>query len=330
MTAPLVEISGISRTYRMRSGLFGRPTAVHAVDGVSFSIAKGETLGIVGESGSGKSTTGRVVLGLEPPDQGSVRFDGAPIAPPGSAAWRAQRARMQMIFQDPLGALDRRLPVADQIREPLDIHNIGTRPEREARVRELLQSVDLNDGHGRRYPGALSGGQRQRIVLARALATKPDFLVCDEPVSALDVSIQAQVVNLLVDLQAQLGLTMLFISHDLRVVRQICSKVAVMYLGRIVEHGDADVLFARPQHPYTQALVSASPAPGRRSTGRIVLTGDPPNPAARPSGCAFHPRCRLAMPRCAVEVPVLTALDQQRQVACHLVTGPQSQTQDAA
>ncbi|MGJ5179144.1 ABC transporter ATP-binding protein [Bradyrhizobium oligotrophicum] len=330
MTAPLVEIQGISRTYRMRSGLFGRPTSVHAVDGLSLSILKGETLGIVGESGSGKSTTGRMVLGLEPPDQGQVRFDGAPIAPVGTAAWRAQRARMQMIFQDPLGALDRRLPVAEQIREPLDIHDIGTKAERDARVHELLQSVDLNDSHGRRYPGALSGGQRQRIVLARALATKPDFLVCDEPVSALDVSIQAQVVNLLIDLQARLGLTMLFISHDLRVVRQISSKVAVMYLGRIVEHGDADDLFARPQHPYTQALVSASPAPGRRSSGRIVLTGDPPNPAARPSGCAFHPRCRHAIARCAVEVPQLAALDDRRQVACHLVTGPQSQTQDAA
>ncbi|MGJ4911599.1 ABC transporter ATP-binding protein [Bradyrhizobium sp. SZCCHNS3002] len=330
MTAPLVEVSGISRTYRMRSGLFGRPASVHAVDGLSFSIQKGETLGIVGESGSGKSTTGRMVLGLEPPDRGSVRFDGAPIAAPGSAAWRAQRARMQMIFQDPLGALDRRLPVALQIREPLDIHDIGTKAERDARVRELLQAVDLNDSHGARYPGALSGGQRQRIVLARALATKPDFLVCDEPVSALDVSIQAQVVNLLVDLQAQLGLTMLFISHDLRVIRQISSKVAVMYLGRIVEYGDADDLFARPQHPYTQALVSASPAPGRRSTNRIVLTGDPPNPAARPAGCAFHPRCSHATARCAHEEPVLTALDQQRQVACHLVSGQQSQTQDAA
>ncbi|CCD90631.1 putative oligopeptide ABC transporter (ATP binding protein) [Bradyrhizobium sp. ORS 375] len=330
MTTPLVEVTAISRTYRMRSGLFGRPAAVHAVDGLSFSIAKGETLGIVGESGSGKSTTGRMVLGLEPPDAGTVRFDGAPIAAPGSAAWRAQRARMQMIFQDPLGALDRRLSVAEQIREPLDIHNIGTAAEREARVHELLHAVDLNDSHGARYPGALSGGQRQRIVLARALATRPDFLVCDEPVSALDVSIQAQVVNLLIDLQARLGLTMLFISHDLRVIRQISSKVAVMYLGRIVESGDADDLFARPQHPYTQALVSASPAPGRRSTGRIVLTGDPPNPAARPSGCAFHPRCRHAMARCAVEVPALTPLDETRQVACHLVAGPQSQTQDAA
>ncbi|MCP3469767.1 ABC transporter ATP-binding protein [Bradyrhizobium sp. CCGUVB1N3] len=330
MSAPLVEVAAISRTYTMRTGMFGRSTAVRAVDGVSFSIRKGETLGLVGESGSGKSTTGRVVLGLEAPDRGVVRFDGKPMAALGTSEWRAQRARTQMIFQDPLGALDRRLAVAEQIREPLDIHGLGTRAEREARVHELLRSVELSAQHGRRYPGALSGGQRQRIVLARALATKPDFLVCDEPVSALDVSIQAQVVNLLADLQAQLGLTMLFISHDLRVVRQISNVVAVMYLGRIVETGSADDLFARPEHPYTQALVSASPAPGRRSAGRIVLAGDPPNPAARPSGCAFHPRCPRAIARCATELPALTSVASDRQVACHLVTGPQAQSRDAA
>jgi peptide/nickel transport system ATP-binding protein len=270
------------------------------------------------------------VLGLEPPDHGEVRFDGKPMATPGTPAWRAQRARMQMIFQDPLGALDRRLPVATQIREPLDIHGLGTPLEREERVRELLRAVELTPAHGVRYPGALSGGQRQRIVLARALATKPAFLVCDEPVSALDVSIQAQVVNLLADLQAQLGLTLLFISHDLRVVRQISNVVAVMYLGRIVEIGSADDLFARPEHPYTQALISASPAPGRRSAGRIVLAGDPPNPAARPQGCAFHPRCPRAVARCASEVPALSNVGGNRQVACHLVTGPQVETRDAA
>ncbi|MGY8678447.1 ABC transporter ATP-binding protein [Bradyrhizobium sp. UFLA05-153] len=330
MSAPLVEVAAISRTYTMRSGMFGRSSAVHALDGVSLSIRKGETLGLVGESGSGKSTTGRIVLGLEPPDAGEVRFGGKSMAAPGTPKWRAQRARMQMIFQDPLGALDRRLPVADQIREPLDVHGLGTGAEREARVQELLRSVELNPQHGRRYPGALSGGQRQRIVLARALATKPDFLVCDEPVSALDVSIQAQVVNLLADLQAELALTMLFISHDLRVVRQISNVVAVMYLGRIVETGSADDLFARPEHPYTQALVSASPAPGRRSAGRIVLSGDPPNPAARPSGCAFHPRCPRAISRCATELPALSSIASDRQVACHLVSGSQAQSQDAA
>ncbi|WP_339033505.1 oligopeptide/dipeptide ABC transporter ATP-binding protein [Bradyrhizobium symbiodeficiens] len=328
MSPPLVEVSEISRSYSMRSGMFGRAAAVHAVDSVSLTIPKGQTLGLVGESGSGKSTTGRIVLGLEPPDSGQVRFDGKPMAVPATAAWRAQRARMQMIFQDPLGALDRRLPVATQIREPLDIHNLGTPADREDRVRELLRAVELTPAHGARYPGALSGGQRQRIVLARALATRPDFLVCDEPVSALDVSIQAQVVNLLCDLQAQLGLTLLFISHDLRVVRQISNVVAVMYLGRIVEIGSADDLFARPEHPYTQALVSASPAPGRRSAGRIVLAGDPPNPAARPQGCAFHPRCPRAIARCAREVPALSTVGGNRQVACHLVTG--AETRDAA
>ncbi|MBR0829696.1 ABC transporter ATP-binding protein [Bradyrhizobium manausense] len=326
----LVEVSAIARTYTMRAGLFGRTVDVHAVDGVSLTIRKGETLGLVGESGSGKSTTGRIVLGLEPPDRGEVRFDGAPIAGAGTPQWRAQRARMQMIFQDPLGALDRRLPVAEQIREPLDIHGIATPTEREARVKELLRSVELTEQHGARYPGALSGGQRQRAVLARALATRPEFLVCDEPVSALDVSIQAQVVNLLADLQAQLALTMLFISHDLRVVRQISNSVAVMYLGRIVEYGSADDLFARPEHPYTQALVSASPAPGRRSAGRIVLAGDPPNPAARPAGCAFHPRCPRAVARCKTEVPQLASISGDRQVACHLVAGPQAQSRDAA
>jgi len=319
MTAPLVKVDAIVRNYRMRAGMFGRVTDVRAVDGVSFDIQRGETLGLVGESGSGKSTTGRMVLGLEAPDSGSVTFDQAAMPQVASPAWRAQRARMQMIFQDPLGALDRRWTIASQVREPLDIHAIGDDPSRAARADELLRSVGLSRDQGQRHPHELSGGQRQRAVIARALATRPDFLVCDEPVSALDVSIQAQVINLLIDLQAELGLTMLFISHDLRVVRQISRRVAVMYLGRIVELGDADELFATPQHPYTRALVSASPAPGRRSAERIVLTGDPPNPAARPAGCAFHPRCSHAFARCRVESPTLTEIAPDRSVACHLV-----------
>ena len=237
--------------------------------------------------------------------------------------WRASRARMQMIFQDPLGALDRRLPIAAQVREPLDIHAVGDEALRTARVGELMRSVRLSDDVGQRYPHELSGGQRQRAVLARALATKPDFLVCDEPVSALDVSIQAQVVNLLIDLQAELDLTMLFISHDLRVVRQISERVAVMYLGRVVELGNADDLFVSPQHPYTRALVSASPAPGRRRGERIVLSGDPPNPAAKPGGCAFHPRCPSAFARCRTEAPALVEVAPDRSVACHL-TGLES------
>jgi peptide/nickel transport system ATP-binding protein len=318
MTAPLVQARGLKKIYVTRRGLFGRLSHVRAVDDVSFEIARGETLGLVGESGSGKSTTGRLVLGFETVDGGEAKFDGAALPAIGSDAWRAQRARAQMIYQDPLGALDRRLTILQQVREPLDIHNTGDRAGRDQVALELLRSVDLSAEHGRRYPGELSGGQRQRAVLARALATRPDFLVCDEPVSALDVSIQAQVVNLLCDLQAKLSLTMLFISHDLRVVRQVSQRVAVMYLGQIVETGSADDLFAEPLHPYTKALVSASPAPGRRSAGRTVLQGDPPNPANRPSGCAFHPRCPSALPRCRVEPPAVSQPNATRSVACHL------------
>lgn len=323
MTTPLVNVDGLARSYRMKAGMFGRETQVRAVDGVSFAIGRGKTLGLVGESGSGKSTTGRLVLGLENPDAGSVGFDGVPLPTLETAAWRASRARMQMIFQNPLGALDRLLPIAKQLREPLDIHGIGDVASRNARVEDLMHRVGLSRDIGQRYPHELSGGQRQRAVLARALTTKPDFLVCDEPVSALDVSIQAQVVNLLTDLQAELNLTMLFISHDLRVVRQISERVAVMYLGRVVELGDADDLFVSPQHPYTRALVSASPTPGRRKAERIVLAGEPPNPAAKPSGCGFHPRCPAVFARCRVDTPVLAEVAPGRSVACHLV-GPAS------
>jgi peptide/nickel transport system ATP-binding protein len=318
MNSPLLEAAELTRRYSMRQGLLGRTVEVRAVDGVSLTIERGRTLGLVGESGSGKSTTGRLVLGLEQPDSGVVTINGSALPLAGTTAWRQQRARMQMIYQDPLGALDRRLPIVAQVREPLDIHDIGTPNERDARAADLLASVGLHAEQGRRYPHELSGGQRQRAVLARAIATKPDLLVCDEPVSALDVSIQAQVVNLLLDLQADLGLAMLFISHDLKVVRQVSHRVAVMYLGRIVEEGDADTLFASPAHPYTQALVSASPAPGQRGRPRIVLEGDPPNPAARPSGCAFHPRCPKALARCKVESPALLPVRAGRVAACHV------------
>ncbi len=328
---PLVSAEGLARTYRSRRGLFGSVTLVRAVNGVGFAIGKGETLGVVGESGSGKSTMGRMALGLEAPDEGAVRFDGAPMPAVGSPAWRMQRARMQMIYQDPLGALDRRLPVIEQLAEPLAIHGRGTPPEQQARAIELLMKVGLSRDQGRRYPHELSGGQRQRVVLARALITNPDFLVCDEPVSALDVSIQAQVVNLLVDLQAEFGVAMLFISHDLRVVRQVSNRVAVMYLGSFVEEGDADDLFAEPLHPYTKALVSAAPIPGRdMRRERTVLTGEPPNPASRPAGCAFHPRCPVAMARCGVETPVLATVMPGRTVACHLVEAPAGSQREAA
>jgi peptide/nickel transport system ATP-binding protein len=224
---------------------------------------------------------------------------------------------MQMVFQDPLGALDRRMTAAAQIAEPLEIHGPAEPAARAGRVAELLDAVGLSSAQAGRYPHELSGGQRQRVVIARALATRPDLVVCDEPVSALDVSIQAQVVNLLADLQAELGLAMVFISHDLRVVRQISRRVLVMYLGRVVEEGDADDLFARPLHPYTRALVSAAPVPGT-AANRIVLTGEIPNPAARPSGCAFHPRCPVAVARCRTEPPSLAAAAPGRAVACHL------------
>jgi peptide/nickel transport system ATP-binding protein len=321
MTQPLVAAHDLSRTYAARRGLFGATTQVRAVNGVSFEIFPGETLGVVGESGSGKSTTGRLVLGFEAPDSGSVSFRGAPLPRVGSTAWRAQRGRMQMIYQDPLGALDRRLPVLTQVREPLDIHRLDAPQTRPQRAMALLGRVGLSAAQAARYPHELSGGQRQRVVLARALVTQPDFLVCDEPVSALDVSIQAQVVNLLIDLQAELGLTMLFISHDLRIVRQVSNRIAVMYLGDFVELGDADDLFADPLHPYTRALVSAAPATTRATRQRIVLTGEPPNPANRPTGCSFHPRCPIAIARCRAEAPIMMPVAGRdgRSVACHRV-----------
>jgi peptide/nickel transport system ATP-binding protein len=316
----LLQADGLVRRYAMRRGMFGRVVDVRAVDGVSLRLERGRTLGLVGESGCGKSTTGRLVLGMEGPDAGSVAFDGRPMPAPGSAAWRALRARMQMVFQDPLGALDRRLPVGAQVVEPLDIHVIGDRASRAARVEELLRAVGLRPDQAERYPHELSGGQRQRAVLARALATDPALLVCDEPISALDVSIQAQVMNLLVDLQERFGTAMLFVSHDLRAVRQVSHRVAVMYLGRIVEEGDPDGVLREPAHPYAQALVSAIPQRGRGGS-RVVLQGDPPNPADRPPGCAFHPRCPVASAVCARETPALKPRADGRLVACHVAHG---------
>ena len=316
--APLLRAEGLVRRYWMRRGVFGRAAEVRAVDGVTLTLERGRTLGLVGESGCGKSTTGRLVLGLETPDAGTVSVEGQAMPPPGSPAWRAMRARMQMVFQDPLAALDRRMTVGAQIAEPLEIHAIGDRP---ARVAALLRDVGLRPDQAARYPHELSGGQRQRAVLARALATDPALLVCDEPISGLDVSIQAQVMNLLVELQARRGMAVLFISHDLRAVRQVSHRVAVMYLGRIVEEGEPDAVLHAPAHPYAQALVSAIPHPGRRRQ-RILLQGDPPNPADRPSGCAFHPRCAAALARCAVEDPVLLPRPADgRRVACHVAQG---------
>lgn len=318
MTKLLLEAQNLSKIYISKSGLFAKPTEVKAVDAVSLTLQKGKTLGIVGESGSGKSTTGRLLLGLERPSTGEVRFDGDILPPARTNAWRDLRKRMQLVYQDPLAALDRRLTIATQIEEPLLIHKIGNKEQRAARVKELMQSVGLMPHHAARFPHELSGGQRQRVVIARAIACNPELLVCDEAVSALDVSIQAQVVNLLRDLQEKNGIAMVFISHDLKVVRNISDRVAVMYLGRIVEEAPSDVIFHSPQHPYTQALVSSIPVPGTILSNRIILQGEPPNPAARPSGCAFHPRCRFATARCSVEVPETLASGPEHSVACHL------------
>jgi peptide/nickel transport system ATP-binding protein len=318
----LLEARGVVRHYQVRKGsrLFSRPATLRAVDGVSFTLRPGRTLGLVGESGCGKTTTAKLVLGLLPLTAGEIRLQGETLPGAGSARWRELRRAMQMVYQDPLAALDRRLEVGRQVMEPLVIHAVGTPAEQRERALAILESVGLQAHHFGRYPHELSGGQRQRIVLARALILSPRLLVCDEPISALDVSIQAQVVNLLLDLQARMGLAYLFISHDLRMVRQVSHEVAVMYLGRIVEQGDPDRLFAAPSHPYTKALVSAIPVATRKGRQRLILKGDPPNPVDVPSGCAFHERCPMAIARCRVEAPALRPMPDGRHVACHLAT----------
>ena len=324
MTA-LLKATDLRREYRVQTGRgpFAAKAVLRAVDGVSFEIEAGRTLGLVGESGCGKSTTGKLALGLIPPTSGTVRHRGVAMPPAGSTAWRELRRKMQMVYQDPLGALDRPLPVGAQIVEPLVIHAALPPDEHRERARTVMAAVGLQPHQFDSYPHELSGGQRQRVVLARALMTEPSLLVCDEPISALDVSIQAQVVNLLLDLQDRLGIAYLFISHDLRVVRQVSHDVAVMYLGRIVEQGEAESLFARPAHPYTRALVSAIPVTGggpRRD--QLLLQGDPPSPVDVPAGCAFHPRCPFAVAQCRSERPVLETLPDGRRVACHRVNEP--------
>ncbi len=319
----LLHLEGVSRTYRHRRGLLGRSVPVRAVQDLSLVVERGRTLGVVGESGCGKSTAGRLALGLEAPDAGLVRFEGAPMPRAGTPAWRRARARMQMVFQDPLAALDRRMTVAAQVAEPLAIHGQGGAAERADRAATLLRAVGLGPELGARHPHALSGGQRQRVVLARALATGPALLALDEPVSALDVSVQAGVLNLLAELQETHGVAMLLISHDLRVVRQVSHQVAVLYLGSVVERGDPDAVFAEPAHPYSRALLSAVPRPreGRGGPPRQVLAGDPPDPAALPAGCAFHPRCPLAVATCRAVPPPLLPRPDGREVACHVVHG---------
>jgi len=312
----LVAAESVSRRFAHGGMLALRP-AVQALTSVDLSIARGATVGLVGESGSGKSTLGRLMLGLIAPSAGRVLLDGADLATLGAARLRAARRRMQIIFQDPYSSLDPRRRVGAQIADGLAIHRLVPRHERSERVRALLAQVGLSPVHAERYPHEFSGGQRQRIGIARALATGPEFLVADEPVSALDVSVQAQVLALLADLCAQSAVALLFISHDLPVVRSLCERVVVLYLGRVMEEGPAAAVFETPRHPYTQALLSAAPSidPTRRRP-RILLEGDPPSPAAPPSGCVFRTRCRHASAACAELVPQLRERGPNHRVAC--------------
>jgi oligopeptide transport system ATP-binding protein len=320
--APLVEVSGLKMYFPIYTGLLRRHTGdVKAVDGVSFHINAGETLGLVGESGCGKSTVGRAILRLYEPTDGTVRIDGTDISRMFPEQLRQRRKTMQMVFQDPQASLNPRMTVAEIIGEPLVEHTDLSGQDRLQRIYELLDQVGLSRSFANRYPHAFSGGQRQRIGIARALALNPKFIVCDEPIAALDVSIQAQVVNLLEDLQDKLGLTYLFISHDLSMVRHIADRVAVMYLGRIAELSPRDALYSRPLHPYAEALLSAvnEPDPERAARrNRIILTGDVPSPANPPVGCNFCTRCPKVFDRCRVEKPQLREVEPARFVACHL------------
>ncbi len=314
----LVEVKNLVKYFPVRGGLLQRVVAwVQAVDDVSFFVREGETLGLVGESGCGKTTVGRTMLRLIEPTGGSVIFNGTDVFKLRGRELKSMRRNMQIIFQDPYASLDPRMPIGESIAEGLKIHNIGTPKERFDIVINTLRKVGLEDYHARRYPHEFSGGQRQRIGIARALALQPKFIVCDEPVSALDVSIQSQVLNILADLQADLGLTYLFIAHNLSVVEHICNRVAVMYLGKIVEMASREELFSNPLHPYTQALMSAIPIPDPTiKRTRIILKGDVPSPLNPPSGCRFHPRCPVAMDHCSIEEPVFREISKEHWVAC--------------
>ncbi len=315
----LIQVKNLVKYYPVRGGVLRRVIAwVKAVDDISFTIKEGETLGLVGESGCGKTTAGHTLLRLIPPTSGSVFFDGVDVFQLKGKALKEMRRKMQVVFQDPYASLDPRLPIGESVAEGLKIHGIGTSRERVDRVMEMLRKVGLEDYHANRYPHEFSGGQRQRIGIARALTLQPKFIVLDEPVSALDVSIQAQVLNLLKDLQQEFGLTYLFVAHNLAVVEHISDRVAVMYLGKIVEMAPRDDLFRKPLHPYTQALMSAIPIPDPTAKReRVILKGDVPSPLNPPSGCRFHPRCPVARENCAVDEPFLRELHPGHQVACH-------------
>ena len=321
VTTPLLEAKGLVRHFtKPRKTPLSKRKVVRAVDGVSFHIRPGETYGLVGESGCGKSTMGRMVIGIDQPTDGTVGYDSVDLASLSKERIRTLRRDIQMIFQNPLGALDPRIAVGRQIREPLDIHDMGSPEDRDGAVLEMLSSVGLTPDMGERFPHELSGGQAQRVVIARALIVKPRLIVCDEPVSALDVSVQAQIMDLLADLQKKLGIAYLFISHDLKVVKHLSHRIGVMYLGRMVEEGPCDAVFAAPSHPYTRALLSAIPVPDPKAKrDRVILAGDPPSPLAPPPGCPFHTRCPQVMERCSRDVPRFKDLGDGHVSACHLL-----------